>query len=168
MTRSWASVVESASPAPKPKTVTPKNIITFTNPKFKWSNPIQLSRSPSSPMDKVNEEVEKINQKIISIDKAVEKAKAKAVEINLALSKKRAREYKDWTPVQTKKPKSKKDKIKKDKIKKDKTKKDKTKKDKSKKDKTTVFKVRKDNADMAMLSIIRSGIKDFKIEIIDE
>ena len=104
-------------------------------------------------MDKVREAVEKINQRI-SIDKAVKKAKAKAVEINLSLSKKRPRQE-VWTPVQSKKPKTKKDK----------TKKDKTKKDK--KDKTTVFKVRKENAEMAMISIMRSGIKDFKIEIID-
>ena len=195
MTRSWASVVSSPKPSPTPKPVTPKNIIKITKPKFVWiqpitpapapssapvtlsrapapaispapsspapSSPVTLSRAPApaispapaSPMDKVREAVEKINQRI-SIDKAVKKAKTKAVEINLSLSKKRLRQE-VWTPVQSKKSKTKKDKTKKDK------------KDKERQDKTTVFKVRKENAEMAMLSIMRSGIKDFKIEIID-
>ena len=161
MTRSWTSVVSSSKPSPKPKPVTPKNIIKITKPKFVQiqpapapitptlpSAPVALSRAPApaSPMDKVREAVDKINQRI-SIDTAV--------EINLSLSKKRSRQE-DWTQVQSKKQKTKRDKTT-----------PKTKKDKTKKNKTTVFKVRKENAEMAIIAIMRSGIKDFKIEIID-
>jgi len=191
MTRSWASVVSSPKPSPKSEPVTPKNIITIIKPKFVCikpapapvtttpitstfvtlpsvpapapvtttpitstfvtlpsvpvTAPVTTTSTPSSSSDKVREVVEKINKRI-SIAKAVEKAKAKAVEINMSLSRNRSR-AEDWTPVQSKKHN--------------------TKKSKPNKSKTTVFKVRKENAEMAMLSIIRSGIKDFKIEIID-
>ena len=72
----------------------------------------------------------------------MDKVREAVEKINQRISKNRSIEE-DWTPAQSKRSKK-------------------------KKDTTTVFKVRKENAEMVMLSIIRSGIKDFKIEIIDE
>lgn len=80
------------------------------------------------------------------VNEAVEKQLKQSDRNLFSLSKKRTREEedKDWTLVQSKKQK-----------------KHKTKKN------ITVFRVGKENAYMAILSIIRSGFKDFKIELVD-